>query len=283
MPLMTQSQFQALPSWLREPYQRLVQNIERQAQRPFSEYRYGEPRLAEFPEDITEARERIRGMTGETARDLSRQYGFLGASERQFPNAYQEYMNPYQQAVLDRIALEGKRSFEEDIMPQLEAKFTRLGQHGSKRHADLARRAARDVEKEIADRQAQSLAQGYQQAAQIFSADQARALETTRELANLAAMKQAAEMADISALEAQGRSQMEREQAQRDLAYQDWLREKEHESKLLAWQAAMMQGIPSEGIRVGAQGSPGTPQMNTMGNIGQLAGNILAARMATGR
>jgi hypothetical protein len=189
-------------------------------------------------------------------------------------------MNPYQDQVVRRIAEEGMRNFNENVLPQIEGKFVRLGQHGSSRHADLTRKAARDIQQEILGRQERSLSSGYQQAAQIFSADQARAIEAARAMAHLSGIKQGSEFADIAAQESLGKSLQQREQAQLDIAHQDWLRQQEYPSQALAYQSALMRGIPTSGISVGYSQTPGAPEMNTTGNVGRIAAQLLASRMA---
>ncbi len=121
-------------------------------------------------------------------------------SHQQFPEAVQRYMNPYQQHVVNRIAEEGNRNLFENILPHVEARYIKLGQHGGKRHHDLGVRAIRDIQKEISALQAQALASGYDNAASHFNTDMARHIEASKMHTALGQQNQASRLADMAAL-----------------------------------------------------------------------------------
>src|SRR5579859_4513395 len=102
-----------------------------------------------------------------------------------FNQQAQEYMNPYNQNVTNRISELGGRTFRENILPQLENTFLNLGHHGSSQHAGMAQRAARDLQSEILARQGQLLHSGFENAAARHSAEQARAQAAAAGLAGL--------------------------------------------------------------------------------------------------
>jgi hypothetical protein len=280
MPILSNVQFNELPPWMHEPYRNMVMGAERYAQQPYAQY----------------AGERISPIEGEmktahelASRGIGEERAILGNAENQamqgvrpFHENAAQYMNPYQQHVVRQIAEEGNRNFAENVLPALEAKFVRLGQHGGTRHADLSLRAARDLQHEIMNRQQQALAQGYQQAGQMYNAQQARALEGAGQLGNIAAARQGARFADISALENIGRYRQQQQQAVADVRYQNWLREQEHPMYRMQQQAAMMQGMPSQGINQSYYQTPATPAMNVIGQLGPLAGAIWGTRMMGG-
>lgn len=280
MPFMTQSHFETLPPWLQGPYKRAVERSEAITNEKFKPFP-GE-RLAQIPQDILQAHH-IGKKIGVTEPYFEGARGLLGRSTETFPSQYKNYMNPYQQAVINRIAEEGNRNFNERIMPGLEAKFVRLGQHGSSRHAKLAREAARDVQNEILANQAKALSTGYQQAAQIFNADQTRGLEAANQLSGLGGFRQAAQLADISMLTDQGRYQQQQQQALNDIRYNDWLQEQNYPQEMLNQQMGIMQGIPVQRQSTNMTQTPGVPQMNVLGQIGPLAAQIYGARLAYGK
>ena len=88
---------------------------------------------------------------------------------------YQQYMSPYTQGVVNDIARQGMRNWEERIMPTINGSMISTGQFGSTRNADALAKAGRDVSADITGQQSQALQQGYGMAAGIFGADAARA------------------------------------------------------------------------------------------------------------
>jgi hypothetical protein len=85
-----------------------------------------------------------------------------------------QFMNPYQQGVLDVIAKQGARNLTENLLPGVSDAFIRAGQFGSTRMGEFGSRALRDTQEAILDRQAQAAQAGYSQALQAQQADLAR-------------------------------------------------------------------------------------------------------------
>lgn len=189
--------------------------VARQGYQPYQGHRFA-------PENTHEAEAaRLAHRTHSYLPYLRRAAHMAELGAETFPQHAQAYMNPYQQAVLDRIAHQGNRNLTENILPELEARFVRLGQHGGRRHADLSRRAARDIQSEISGRQAEAAHQGFGQAMQGFNADQARRMAASQQQVDVGQMTNAGRLADIQALMQQGtygREQAERpfEAAQRE-------------------------------------------------------------------
>jgi len=85
-----------------------------------------------------------------------------------------QYMNPYQQGVLDVIAKQGARNLREQLLPQVSDQFIRAGQFGSGRMGEFGSRALRDTQEAILDKQAALASQGYQQSLNAAQSDLAR-------------------------------------------------------------------------------------------------------------
>jgi hypothetical protein len=155
------------------------------------------------------------------------------------------YMNPYQEHVTKRIEELGNRNLRNNILPALEAKFVRLGQHGGKRHAEMAERAARDIQSEISAQQAQALHGGYGQATQLANQDLQRQLEIAHQRAMFGKMAQAGNFADIEQLMQFEESQRQNEQALKELKYQEFLRELMHPTERMQMYANFLHGLPT--------------------------------------
>ena len=102
---------------------------------------------------------------------------FVGAASKTFPGSVNEYMSPYTDAVVNRIADLGNRNLTENILPGVNDTFTggNAAQFGRERHADITGRAIRDTQESIMGQQAQALESGYSTAGNLFNQDANRA------------------------------------------------------------------------------------------------------------
>ena len=85
-----------------------------------------------------------------------------------------QYMNPYQQNVLDTIAKQGTRNLTENLLPGVSDSFIKAGQFGSRGMGEFGSRALRDTQEAILNQQAPLAAQGYESALRASAADKAR-------------------------------------------------------------------------------------------------------------
>lgn len=85
-----------------------------------------------------------------------------------------QYMNPYQQNVLDTIAKQGSRNLYENLLPNVSDAFIKAGQFGSGRMGEFGSRALRDTQEAILNAQSAAAQQGYSQALGASSTDLAR-------------------------------------------------------------------------------------------------------------
>jgi len=162
------------------------------------------------------------------------------------------YMNPYNDAVVNRIAELGNRNLTENIMPGIEGRYIGAGQLGfaprdgygtpSGMMTDTAR-AIRDTQGEISAAQSAALQQGFGQATSLANTDlnrQADLATTTGGLANtqqntqLNAAQQQAQLgglaqqyglAGANAVTGVGQQQQALNQQNLDVGYQDFLRQ----------------------------------------------------------
>jgi hypothetical protein len=229
---------------------------------------------------------------------------------QRFPQNVQQYMDPYRQHVVNQIATLGNRNFQENMLPALSGQFESLGQFGSSRHAQLAQRAARDMQEAILNQQHQALSEGYGTAGNLFNADQGRALEaarlrqqglsqnyetggnlfnadqlralqTARATADIGQQHQGATIGAAAGIGHAGEAQRERSQEALNIPYQEFLREQEYPSQRLGEHTSRLHGQPystqSSSFNVSAP-PPGPPRTNTIGRLGELAGSLYGAR-----
>lgn len=99
---------------------------------------------------------------------------YLQQAAQTFPGAVSQYMSPYTENVVNRIADLGARNLQEKLLPAVGEEFIRAGQFGGSRMGEFGARALRDVQESVLGEQAKALQAGYGQAADIFGADVAR-------------------------------------------------------------------------------------------------------------
>lgn len=289
MPLNASYSSTQIPPWLEAIAKAIAENssaISREPYRP-----YNRDRIAPFSKEQMEAQNLSR-ITGEYKPYFANSRDLLQRSAEAFPDAYQRYKNPHDEAVINRIAQLGGRTLNEQILPALESNFVGLGQHGSLQHRELAARAARDLQENVLAQQTAALQQGYGQAARLHESDRIRAGQAAEGMQNLGRYTQAGRLADITALEHSGQQQQGMQQQHLNTAYNDFLTQRNYPRTQLAEHAAAVQGLPHSNLTYGREQFPNVYQYptsgpfaggqpNTIGQLGSLAGQLYGINRMT--
>lgn len=265
-----------IPKWLSDYTQGLIARANAIAAEPYQAYEG--PRLAGFSPDQLAAFEATRqsvgiadpyisqaaqgALAGMTTDPLASASPFMQQAAQTFPGAVQDYMNPYVQNVLDRQEAMATRTLEEQFLPQLQEAFVGSGQFGSERMLELGQQGVRDISEGLEQQRLATLADAYGQSADIFAQDQARQAQlagTAGQLATaagqlglqgagqLGALGQLASqqaLQDAAALEAIGAQQQQFGQQNLDLAYQDFLTQRDYPREQVNWLSSVIRGIP---------------------------------------
>jgi hypothetical protein len=112
----------------------------------------------------------------------------------------QDYMNPYQEQVVNRIGELGARNLREQFLPQIQDRAIQSGQFGGSRQGEAIGRALRDTQESTLAQQSAALQQGYGQAGQLLQADRARQLQAAGQQAQLGAQAAGLTAADYQRL-----------------------------------------------------------------------------------
>ena len=182
------------------------------------------------------------------------------------------YMNPYNEAVTNRIAELGTRNLTENIMPQIEGRYIQAGQlgYGARDGAGTpsgmmtdTSRAVRDVSADILAQQAKALQSGYSEAAGLAGTDlsrfgtlantigglaqtqRAQQLAASGALSNLGARAQELGLTGAGAIGNVGALQQKQGQKNLDVAYADWLRQQGYEQEQINNLLKTFQGVAS--------------------------------------
>ena len=279
-----------VPQYLSDYLYNLMSGSYSAAQEPYQAY--GGPRVAEFTDPQQQAFTQTATAANayqpglEAAQQTAAQgagLSTLGAAQPYFtaasqttPGVISDYMNPYQQNVIDKMGTEAQRQLQEKILPAIGDQFTRAGQYGSSRQQEIAQRGVRDIASGLEQNIGAQLAQGYTTAGTQAQADLARqaslgqaagTLAGTQETAaanlanvqaNLGQKQQALGLTGAAALETTGAEQQAMNQKNLDLAYQDFQNQTQYPEQQLSWLSNQIRGLPSGGgTSTGATSSVG--------------------------
>lgn len=266
-----------MPKWLSDYTQGLISKANAVGAEGYQPYQG--PRLAGFNQDQAKAFDLTRQNQGnwapgmQEAMTYSSQAGtysplaqaqpYLAQAGQTFPGAVDQYMDPYVGNVIDRAKLEANRNYNENIMPGLDSKFIRQGQYGSSAHMREANRGARDITEGLNSQALSALSGAYQSAGQLFGQDASRMgalAQTAGSLAGqeaqtkLAAGAQSGALAqalqsmgikDAAAMEAIGSAQQGQTQRNLDLAYKDFVEQRDYPKTTIDWMSSVIRGLPA--------------------------------------
>ena len=119
-----------------------------------------------------QAAQNIGGAGGARVAPEIEPYLRQGTEAVQPYNDVQNYMNPYQDQIVNQIATLGNRNLQENVLPRVNQQFIGAGQYGATGHQNLMNRALRDNQEAISQAQGQALHGGYNTALQTSLAAQ---------------------------------------------------------------------------------------------------------------
>jgi hypothetical protein len=114
---------------------------------------------------------------------------YLTAAGQQAYTGINNYMNPYQQNVMDTMAQQSGRNLSENLLPQVSDQFIKAGQFGGNRMGEFGARALRDTQQTLLQEQGKLANQGYTQALTANQADLARQATLGQTAGNLASQQ----------------------------------------------------------------------------------------------
>ena len=256
-----------LPKYF-EPYAvDMIKRAESESKREYTPYE-GQ-RLADESVDLLSSRQNVRdiagrgiaglptAMTGVKA-GMGRAAQGLGYQAGQFDSdAAQQYMSPYMQNVVDVQKAQALLDFDR-AQAGRDAQAVQAGAFGGSRQAVAQALAGEDLQRRLGEIQATGQQRAFENAQQQFERDRA-ARESAERLgitagesltsqsAQLAQLGDLARKGDVQAaelLEKIGKDQQAREQAGLDLAYEDFVRQRDFPRESLTFLSSILRGVP---------------------------------------
>lgn len=257
-----------LPAWYQEYLRGIMGKATAVAGEEYQPY--DQPRIAPLTEDQLRAQQLARDTLGIGGNTASTAVDVANRAVAPFdPAQVEQYMNPYTDNVVNRIGVLAQRNLSENLLPAVNTTFTGAGQFGSSRHGDFTARAVRDANESALNAQAQALQSGYQGALGQYEAARGREIDAASRLGTLASRQQQLAGADVAQLEAVGRQNRDVDQANLNLAYQDFLEQRDYPREQVGFLSNVIRGVDPGGTttRVGDQ----VPQIFQPSPIGQIA------------
>lgn len=275
-----------LPEWYNEYTRNMLGRAQAVADIPYTPY--GGPRIAGFtPTEqagfgaVKEAAGAFKPSLAEAGEALGKAGGISGMGAAQpylagaattFPQAVGQYMSPYTENVVNRIADVGLRQLREKLLPEVGEEFIKAGQFGvgpgSSRMGEFGARALRDVQEAVLSEQAKALESGYKTAGELYGADVSRMADLARISGGLGAQDvqgllslagkygelgtaaQQLGLTGAKAITGTGEAEREMQQANLNLAYQDFLRQQGYPAEQAKFLSGMLQGVRLPEVRI---------------------------------
>ena len=281
-----------LPDWYTNYAMDILANQQAVANNPYVTYQG--PRVAALTDQQKQAFAQAGNVAGTQ--------GALTQAGQSTAGQVGSYMNPYTDAVVNRIGDLGARQLREKFLPEISDRFVGAGQFGGSRQAEMIGRALRDTSESTLAQQTQALQQGYTQASDIAQGDlnrqaqlagtagnigqnqQQALLSAGTNLANLgstygnlAEQQQRMGLTGISALQNAGQLQQDQNQKNLDVAYQDFLKQQANPQTQLNALTGTLQGV--QGAIPQGKMTSGIEAVN--GSTGPSSASTLASAVAT--
>ena len=198
---------------------------------------------------------------------------YIQGGTEEFPEGVGRYMDPYVQNVLDRQESLATRTLEEKFLPGLQRAFTGAGQFGSRggegSMEQVGVRGVRDISEGLEEQRLATLSDAYSRAGDLFGADRARDLQAGEimgglgeaagrlgvqqglgmfqgagQLADMGEQASRLGMTDAAALESIGQQEQAQAQAGMDLAYRDFLEQRDLPFERTGFMSDIIRGLP---------------------------------------
>lgn len=253
-----------LPEWYTQYAKDILSKATAATAQPYTAY--GAPRIAGFAPEQEQAFTSFKSSMGSyqpyveaAAQGLQRGTGSFAA-----PGMARQYMNPYVENVIAGIGQTAGRNLYENILPQINRTFIGGGTFGGSRSAEFTNRAIRDTQAAALAAQNKAMSDAYENAQAQYNAEQNRLITASPYMAALGKQQQEQRNLDLAGLEQIGSQRQQLGQRSADLAYQDFLNQRDYPYEQVQRLAAIG-GSPT------AQGSGTTlstaPKPSTFGQI----------------
>ena len=264
-----------------KPYEDALANILEEARKLYEAKKgegfqtYDQPRIAGFTPEEQAAMSGIAGLVGAGRKYFDPAAEFTkGLGQRFTADTAQQYMSPYQQAVVDVEKREAIRQAERG-MQDIGASAVGAGGFGGSRQAILEAEAGRNLQQRLGDIQTRGSQAAFESGQRAFEAKKARERQAASGLMSLGQQAPRQALAELTALSGIGEAQRGMQQQGLDLAYQDFMKRQQYPYDLLGQYQSTVYGYPYQSFaqyQPTARPSAAQNLAGVLGAVGKIAG-----------
>lgn len=249
----TQSTTGDLPEYIRPYVTDMLSRSKTVSEQPYQTYQ--NPRLADFSGDTNAAFQGIRDVAASGTPDIDQALattgGIAGYTAGNIPGMdMNAYMNPYTQNVLDVQKQRATQTFQEQQAGR-DASAIAAGAFGGDRRFVQDSLATRDLNQQMQEMDATGLAAAFDRATGLFQQDETNrrlgstlGLDAAAQQGRLGQQQQDMRLGAAEALSGVGSKIQQRDQAGLDLAYKDFVEQRDWPSKQLSLYSQLLSGTP---------------------------------------
>jgi len=205
---------------------------------------YPGAQIAGFSPEEQAAMTGIAGMVGQGQQYFAPAAGLYAGQAQQFtPQTAQQYMSPYQQAVVDVEKREAIRQSQRPMQDIGSAAVT-AGGFGGSRQAILEAEAGRNLQTQLGNIQTKGQQASFENAQKAFEAQKKREQIAATGLTSLGQLAPRQQLTELTALSGIGEAQRGMTQQGLDLAYQNFQQQQQLPYDLLGQYQATLYGYP---------------------------------------
>lgn len=229
------------PAWYQELQKQIVLRGNQIAAEPYQTYT-GQ-RTAGFTPDQTASFDMVRANAGAATPEQNQANQMYTSGGTFSQQGLDQFMSPYTDGVVNRIADLGARNLSEKLLPAVNDQFIAAGQYNSTRNQDFVNRALRDTQESVLGQQASALESAQNNAMTNYGNFQRTQLSAGEGLQGLATARQTAGLTDATAMGSIGETQQGQQQDNLNLAFQDFTNQKNYSTDQLNMLNSLLRGM----------------------------------------
>jgi len=253
----------------REAFNRIMTRSDQVAGQPYQPY--GGQRTAELTPDTLASFGMTRANVGNYQPNLNQAASMAGTAGMALPDRnLSDYMNPYTQSVVDIAKREAIRG--DDIARQgRNYSAQKAGAFGGSRQAIVEAEAGRNLGQRLDDIQTQGLSSAYDKAITAINNDSQNQNRSAAVFGELGKAQQSLGAADATAMDTIGTRQQTQDQAGLNLAYNDFLAQRDYDRDQTKYLSSILSGAPAAASSRQTETTNFTPQASPISQAAGLA------------
>jgi hypothetical protein len=261
---------QSAPEWWQAAAQGLIGRASQIAGQPYQPY--AGPRIAGFSDLQNNAMQNTNSYVPGVNDVMSSASSNLSSAGTPFNRStFDQFMSPYTDNVVNRIAQLGQRNLSENLLPAVNDTFIRSGQFGSSRNADFTLRALRDTNESILGQQASALESAQNNAMQNYDQAMRRQLQSGQAMGALGQFMGTEARNQLGFANTMGMQQQTQNQRNLDQAYSDFTAQRDYPLQMVNTLNSVVRGFNPGNNQSQYSGSelqnPGASPLLSIANI----------------